>query len=286
MFPKLISFHGFTLPTYGVLVAIGFVAGLLVAMHLANREHLDKQQVYNLGIYLALAGMLGSKLFLLIQDHSYYWNNPREIFSFSTLQSGGVFYGGVLVGIAVAIWYARSSGMPFLKTADAFAPGIALGHAFGRLGCFSAGCCWGLPTSLPWGVTFTSEYSHEVIGVPIGVKLHPTQLYEAAAEAVIFVALYLFYKRKRFDGQILGWYLILYPTARFLVEFLRSHVDEALIFGRISDAQAISLGLIATGIWLLWLRPERTRQTVASVSSSHSHGPIAARRRPAKLPGH
>src|SRR5439155_10928066 len=120
----------------------------------------------------------------------------------------------------------------------------------GRLGCFSAGCCWGLPTALPWGVTFTSQYSNEVVGVPLGVPLHPTQLYEAAAELVIFIVLYTQYHKKQFDGQILGWYLVLYPTARFLVEFVRSHVGEAMLFGGfVSDAQAISLLLVGTGAW-------------------------------------
>jgi len=270
MFPKLITFHSFVLPTYGMLVAIGFVAGIAVSLRLARREGLDHEKIYNLGIYLALAGMIGSKLFLLIQDREYYWENPRQLFSLSVLQSGGIFYGGLLVAIAVAVWFARASHISFVKLGDVFAPGIALGHAFGRLGCFSAGCCWGRPTSLPWGVTFNDPYSHEVVGVPLGVKVHPTQLYEAFAEAVIFVFLYFRYRKKRFDGQILGWYLLLYPTARFLVEFLRSHDGdgEGMFWGNISNAQAISVVLVAAGVWLLWLSPYRRRQQTSATSPS------------------
>ena len=299
MFPKLFTIHSFALPTYGLLVATGFVTGLMVAMKLAQKEGLEKEKIYTLGIYLALAGMIGAKVFLLFQDRAYYWDNPGQIFSLSTLQSGGIFFGGLLTAIIVAVWYARSSHMPFLKMADAFAPGVALGHAFGRLGCFAAGCCWGKPTSLPWGVTFTDPYSHEIVGVPLGVKVHPTQLYEAAAEAVIFAFLYLRYRHKRFDGQILGWYLVLYPTARFLVEFLRTHSDEALLFGNtVSDAQVISLILAGVGAYLLWFSPSR-RQSLASASlgvlaaapaggsASGSHGHTSPRpRRAAKLSGH
>lgn len=259
MFPKLLTIHSFVLPTYGVLVAIGFISGIAVAVHLAQCEVLSKEAIYNLGIYLALAGMIGSKLFLLIQDRAYYWDNPRQIFSYSTLQSGGIFYGGLLVAIAVAVWFSHSSRIPFVKMGDVFSPGIALGHAFGRLGCFSAGCCWGKPTSLPWGVTFTEPYSHDLVGVPLGVKIHPTQIYEAISEVIIFLILFFGYRRKRFDGQILGWYLLLYPTVRFLVEFLREHDGEAFFWGTISDAQAISLALIGAGVWILWLGPYRRR---------------------------
>jgi phosphatidylglycerol---prolipoprotein diacylglyceryl transferase len=286
MFPKVLTIHSFVLPTYGVLVATGFITGLAVSIRLAQREGLSKELIYNLGIYLALAGMIGSKLFLLFQDRSYYWENPRQIFSLSTLQSGGVYYGGLLVSIAVAFWFARANGIQFVKLGDVFAPGIAIGHALGRLGCFSAGCCWGLPTSLPWGVTFTNPYSHDVVGVPLGVKIHPTQLYEAAAEAVIFVFLYLRYPKKRFDGQILGWYLMLYPTARFLVEFLRSHEGEALFWGGISDAQAVSLLLIGAAVWLLWLSPRRRRGQLDSASfATRSHEPSTGARPAAKLRG-
>ncbi|MBI3934980.1 MAG: prolipoprotein diacylglyceryl transferase [Acidobacteria bacterium] len=261
MFPKLITIGSFVLPTYGVLVVSGLVAGLYVASRLGEREGMKRDDVYNLGVYLALAGIIGSKLALIIQERDYYYLNPGQLFSMATLQSGGVFYGGLILAILVGLWNTRRHHLPFLKTADAFAPGVALGHAIGRLGCFSAGCCWGLPTSLPWGVTFTDPYSHDVVGVPLGIPLHPTQLYESAAEFGIFLFLFSQYRKKQFDGQMLGWYLVLYATARFLVEYLRSHAREAMLFGgAVSDAQAISLVLIGIGAWLLWLRPHRREQ--------------------------
>ena len=258
MFPKLISVGGFTISTYGVLVASGLIVGLYVATRLSEREGLNKDEIYNLGVYIALAGIIGSKGALVIQDWKEYWHDPRQLISTTLLQSGGIFYGGLILALIVAIWYAHRRQIPFLKTADAFAPGIAIGHALGRLGCFSAGCCWGLPTSLPWGVTFTNPYSNQTVGVPLDVPLHPTQLYEAAAEFIIFLFLYTQYRKKQFDGQMLGWYLVLYSTARFLVEFLRSHeVDAVLWQGGLSAAQGVSLVLIGAGAYLLWLRPHQ-----------------------------
>ncbi|MBI4464492.1 MAG: prolipoprotein diacylglyceryl transferase [Acidobacteria bacterium] len=285
MFPKLLSYGSWVLPTYGVLVATGFVAGVLLAARLAAREGLDKQKIYNLGIYVALAGMLGAKLFLVVQDWDYYRQQPGQIFSMSTLQSGGIFYGGLLTAIAVAFWYARRSQLPFWKTADAFAPGIALGFGIGRLGCFSAGCCWGEPTSLAWGVTFTDPYSHDVVGVPLGIPLHPTQLYESAAGLAIFAFLYHRYARKQFEGQILGWYLLLYPAARFGIEFLRSHPTEAFFWGTaISNAQAVSVALMVVGAWLLWLRPRR--HLLASPAVASNEPTVSRSKRAAKLSRH
>jgi phosphatidylglycerol:prolipoprotein diacylglycerol transferase len=136
---------------------------------------------------------------------------------------------------------------------------------------------------LPWGVSFTNPYAHEVVGVPLDVKLHPTQLYEAGAEFLIFALLYSRFRKRQFDGQIMGWYLLLYPAARFLVEFVRSHSPEALLFGGLlSDAQVVSLLLFGFGAWLLWLSPYRQRIRPSSVSAA---GPAAAsvRQRATKL---
>ena len=284
MFPQLFSYGSFALPTYGLLVASGFAIGLATALHLARREGLNKAAIYNLGIYVALAALLGAKLLLIVQDMDYYRQNTSALFSFSTIQSGGIFYGGLIGGIGMALWYGRRVRLPFLKTADAFAPGIALGHFFGRLGCFAAGCCWGEPTTLPWGITFTNPHSHQTVGVPLGVALHPTQLYEAAAELAIFVFLYRLYRQKRFHGQILGWYLLLYPAARFIIEFVRSHSEAAYFGGQMfSLAQWAGLLLVSLAVWLLWLGPY-SRQRLEPVSASHGHT-VAQSRRAAKFSG-
>ena len=284
MFPQLFSYGSFALPTYGLLVASGFAIGLATALHLARREGLNKAAIYNLGIYVALAALLGAKLLLIVQDMDYYRQNTSALFSFSTIQSGGIFYGGLIGGIGMALWYGRRVRLPFLKTADAFAPGIALGHFFGRLGCFAAGCCWGEPTALPWGITFTNPHSHQTVGVPLGVALHPTQLYEAAAELAIFAFLYRLYRQKRFHGQILGWYLLLYPAARFIIEFVRSHSEAAYFGGQMfSLAQWAGLLLVSLAVWLLWLGPY-SRQRLEPVSASHGHT-VAQSRRAAKFSG-
>lgn len=246
MYPKLFTIGSFSQHTYGVLVAAGFLAGLWLAVRLARREGLDGERVFNLAVYVALAAFVGAKLLLLVTDWGYYSLNPGQILSLSSFQAGGIFYGGLLFAVVFAVWYTRHVGLPFLKVADAFAPGIALGHALGRLGCFFAGCCWGKPTSLPWAVTFTDPYARQMFGVPLGIPLHPTQLYEALAEALIFVFLLWQRKSKSYDGQTFSLYLALYGAARLALEFLRDDPDRGFLFdGRISLSQFISLLLIA-----------------------------------------
>jgi phosphatidylglycerol:prolipoprotein diacylglycerol transferase len=170
-----------------------------------------------------------------------------------------VFHGGLIVALIVAFLYMRAKSLPALLTADVFAPGIALGHAIGRLGCFAAGCCWGERCDLPWSVTFTDPDAYELTGVPLDVALHPTQLYEAGAEAVIFAILMWRIRRAHVRGQIIGLYLILYSVARFAVEFVRYH-EQPLQSG-ISLTQWLALALLALGIWL-YFRGKRLTATV------------------------
>jgi phosphatidylglycerol---prolipoprotein diacylglyceryl transferase len=249
MFPKLFSAGSFFLPTYGLLVSIAFLVALWLTARLAKRAGLDPEAITNLGVYVALSGLAGAKLMMVIYDFDYYRSNPREIFSLSTLQAGGVFYGGLIAALVVAFFYMRSKHLPPLGTADLFAPGLALGHAIGRLGCFAAGCCWGRETHLPWAVTFTNPDAHALVGVPLGIPLHPTQIYEAIAEFVIFWVLYRQIRRPHREGQIIGLYLILYPAARFAIEFVRAH-EQANPFGLpLSASQWIAAALIVAGIW-------------------------------------
>jgi phosphatidylglycerol:prolipoprotein diacylglycerol transferase len=254
MFPKLVSIGKFFIPTYGTLVAIAFLIALWVTIRLARRAKLPTEPVTNLAIYCALAGLAGAKLFMILFDWKSYWDDPASLFSLNTLQAAGVYQGGFLVALIVAILYMRHNRLPVLDTCDVFAPGIALGQAIGRLGCFSAGCCWGVECHLPWAVTFTNIQGHDLTGVPLGVPMHPTQLYESFADALIFAFLYRVIGKPHPSGSILGWYLILYSGARFVIEFFRFH-EQGLHMG-LSYTQWISLASLAAGIGLL-LAPNR-----------------------------
>jgi len=256
MLPYLFTLFGFHLPTYGLLVALAFLTALALTARLARKNGLDSETVLNLGIYCAMAGIAGAKLMMILVDFGDYARNPGMLFSLSTLQAAGIFYGGLIVALIVAYFYMRRKHLPMLATADVLAPGLALGHAIGRLGCFAAGCCWGARTSLPWAVTFTRPEAHDLVGVPLGVPLHPTQLYEAIAEAIIFVILYFRIAKPHKPGAIIGLYLVLYAAVRFFDDFLRDPQQPNPFGGPFNNAQWISLGLIATVV-VIWLKSRR-----------------------------
>jgi phosphatidylglycerol:prolipoprotein diacylglycerol transferase len=228
------------------MVALGFLAGLWVSAKLARQSGLDSDKVVNLGVYTALAGLLGAKLLMFAF-------NPQDFFSLATLQAGGIFYGGLIGALLAGVWIVHRWKLPPGQTLDCLAPGLALGQAIGRLGCFAAGCCWGEACDRSWAVTFMDPRAHELVGVPIGTPVHPTQLYEAALGILIFLFLWRFVWQRpsRRPGIVLGWYLVLSATARFAVEFFRAHEQANPFGGPLSTAQWISIGLFALGGWLL-----------------------------------
>ncbi|MBI3472504.1 MAG: prolipoprotein diacylglyceryl transferase [Candidatus Solibacter usitatus] len=245
MLPYLFSIFGFRLPTYGLLVALALLLALALTGKLARRAGADPEKILNLGMYCAMAGIVGAKLMMILADWPEYAQDPSRIFSMATLQAAGIFYGGFLAALGVAFVYMRRFKLPVLATADLFAPGVALGHAIGRIGCFAAGCCWGVETHLPWAVTFRNPDAYELVGVPLGKPLHPTQIYESLAELAICGFLYWRSAKPHQPGALIGQYLALYSTVRFLVDFVRRH-DQANPFnGPFTTAQWISLGLIA-----------------------------------------
>ena len=219
MHPILFRVGNFPVNAYGVFLALAFLSAIFVTVKLAVRDGLPKEKIYDLCLWLLLSSLIGSKLLMLLTEPEYR-QNPLLLFSLDFLRSGGVFYGGLLGAIIAGYLLMRGGRLPWWKTADACAPGIALGNVLGRLGCFFAGCCWGKPTTLPWGVSFPQE-GHEVTGVPTGVHLHPTQLYESFAMLIVFAFLLWLHKRKKFSGQVILAYAILYATVRFLIEFVR-----------------------------------------------------------------
>lgn len=226
MYPELFRIGDFRMYTYGVLLALAFLAALLVAARLAARDGLPRERIYDLGLWMLLAALLGSKI-LMLWTEPVYRENPWQLLSLDFLRSGGVFYGGLIGAVVAGYLLVRYYKLNWWKTADAFAPGIALGQAIGRQGCFAAGCCWGKPTTLPWGVHFTQAGS-EITGVPTvdattgaPLYLHPTQLYESFATLALFFFLLWLHRRKRFSGQVILFYAVLYSITRFLIEFVR-----------------------------------------------------------------
>jgi phosphatidylglycerol---prolipoprotein diacylglyceryl transferase len=265
--PYLFHIGRYFQPTYGVMAALGLVVGLWVVFRLARQQALDPDKMWNLGALAILSGIVGAKLLMILVDLRHYMSHLDELFSVNTLlQSGGVFSGGLLLAIAVCWWYVHREGIPFLRAADVFAPGIAVGHALGRIGCFAAGCCYGRETHLPWAVTFTNPIANQLVGTPLNVPLHPTQLYEFVAEMANFAVLYWLVKRKRFEGQVIGLYMFLYGIERFLIEMVRGDEGRGNVFGgAMSGTQLIAIGLVICG-GVLWMMRSPLRQTVAQPS--------------------
>ena len=253
-----------TLHTYGLLLAIAFIAGLWVASREAKRQGLDAGRVTDMAIWVLIAGLIGAKVLLVLVDFHYYQRSPRELWSI--FQSGGVFYGGLIGGALVAWWYARRHGLAGWSTADALAPGVVLGQAIGRLGCFAAGCCWGKPTSLPWAVTFTDVYASRAVGTPMDTPLHPSQLYESGAAFLIFAFLLWLLPRKSFHGQVTLAYVALYSAVRFGLEFLRGDPERGSWFGgALSTSQVIAIVLLlGTAVLLPRLRRTQRLATAAA----------------------
>ena len=257
MWPKLFSIGDFFLPTYGVLVATGFFVALQVVVRQSKRSGIDPEKATNLAIYCAMAGLAGAKLLMFVFDFQLYLQHPEEIFTMATLQAAGVFQGGLILAAAFAFWFMSRNQMPPLVTADAFAPGVAIGHAIGRLGCFAAGCCWGTACDRPWAVSFHNPEAYKLVGVPLDRPLHPAQLYEVFAEALLFAFLMWRSKQPHRPGQILGLYLVFSSISRFVIEFYRAHQQALPFDGPLSLTQWIAFVTLLPGAWLL-LRPDRS----------------------------
>jgi len=252
MYPRLLELGPITLYSYGVLLAAAYLLGLKLAMSRARSAGLDSTRIMDLGIYIIVSALVGAKAMLLIVDFDFFSSNPWQLLNL--LRSGGVFYGGLILAVVTAFWYMSKHHLPLWKTSDMFAPGIALGHVIGRFGCLFAGCCYGLPTELPWSITFTDTFASSNVGTPLGIPLHPTQLYEAGAELIILLFLLTTEKRgQAFPGRTFWGYLLLYGISRFIIEFFRGD-DRGIVMEVFSTSQFVSVLLIPLStIMLIWL---------------------------------
>lgn len=264
MFPILLRLGPITIHTYGFMMATGVAFGLWFIYVQAKKQGLNASKIIDAAFYTIIISLLGAKFILFIGNISYYLKYPKELFSLA--RSGGVFQGGLTFGLVFALLYFRKHRIPTWKVADIIGTALALGHGFGRIGCFSAGCCFGRECSVPWGVTFQSEYAHNLTGIPVGTLLHPVQLYESALNFLNFFVLFLILKKKKFDGQVFSFYIINYSIIRYFVEFYRGdHPDKAFLIQNPSPYLSLSLpqlfsilGLIAGLVLFFILKKKKS----------------------------
>lgn len=253
MYPVLFRWGTFAIYTYGLFVAIGFLAGILVSKHEARRTGEDPEKITDLIFFILLGSILGARIFYVFTAPSAFVKDPLEFFR---LWNGGlVFYGGFIGALITGVIYLKRHKMPFWKSFDLLIPGLALGHFFGRIGCLFAGCCYGQQCHLPWAITFT----HPESLAPTGVPLHPTQLYSALSNLAIFGVLWYFKKFKTFHGQLFCLYVLIYAVARSVIESFRGDFRGGFFLEIFSVSQVIG-GIFAGIAVILWfVLKDRTR---------------------------
>lgn len=248
MFPRLLTTPYYTLHTFGVFLAAAYMTSLWWLVRSGRRKGMDPDELSSLGLWAIAGAFIGAKALMVVRTFPDYLANPSAFVSASFLTSAGDFYGGFIGGVLASVWFfSRHPSLSFWPLADLCAPAIALGQAIGRIGCLMAGDDYGSPTTRPWAVTFTDPDAALVGGAPLGVPLHPVQVYESMACLAIFGVLVWLARRKTFDGQILLAYSVLYAVARFLLEFVRGDVDRGFVFGGLlSTSQFIGLVIVVS----------------------------------------
>ena len=239
------------------MIALAFLAGLWTATLRARRENISAERIADVTLWVMAGSVIGAR-FVYVTT---YWkeefaNQPfREVFM---VQHGGlVYYGGFLGATLAGTIFILWKKMPFWKTADVFAPSIALGSVFGRVGCLLNGCCYGRLTDLPWAITFTNPQAHEFSGTPLNVPLHPTEIYDALLNFALYVFLAWLFRRKKFDGQVFATYLLCYAIMRSLVEHFRGDYSDLHYHLGLTPAQWIGVPIFITGLALATILSRR-----------------------------
>lgn len=245
MYPILAEFGFITVHTYGLLVASGFLIGIILAAQQAKREGLDPQVILDLCFFILVSAILGARFLFVAIEYEYYLEHPLKALMF--WQGGLVYYGGLIAAVATGWFFIHKHKLPTWQVADLIAPSLAIGQGVGRWGCLFAGCCYGAPTDLPWGITFTNENSL----APLNVALHPTQIYLSLNGLFIFSVLIWMRKRKVFHGQIFWMYGVLYSIGRFIIEFFRDDNRGAVFGGVLSTSQFIGVFVLMFSIFML-----------------------------------
>ncbi|MDI6738771.1 MAG: prolipoprotein diacylglyceryl transferase [Candidatus Edwardsbacteria bacterium] len=239
MLPDILRIGPLTLHSYGLMLAIAFMAGIMVIERLAGPRGFDKNKIIDCTLVIMAAAIVGSRVFYVLFHLSEYRSNW---WSALTVWEGGLtFYGGVLLAVPAGMIFMRRNKLPIWPLADLISPAFALGLGFGRLGCFLNGCCFGKPSDLPWAVRFPANSAAGALGCP----LQPTQLYESLFGFALFVLLLFLIRRKFFPGFLFCLFIALYAVWRFLLDFLRHYEPSQFAALGLTNNQWVSVFLLA-----------------------------------------
>ncbi len=255
MYPIIYKIGFLTIYTYGLFVAIGILTAILIGKYEAERTGMNPEEIMDLAFYIIISGILGARLFYVATNFNLFRSDLLEIFRI--WHGGLVYYGGFISSLIVAFIYAKIKKMPVWNTADIVALVIPAGHFFGRIGCFFAGCCYGKECDLPWAVIF----SHKDTLARQDILLHPTQLYAALANLIVFIFLFYFRKHKQYDGQVFWVYMLVYGIIRSIIEIFRGDERGATILDIFSISQTIGLSAAAVSFIVLILYALKTKKT-------------------------
>ncbi len=259
MHPIAFQLGPITIHSYGVMIALAFLAGLWTATLRARRENISAEKIADATLWLMVGAIIGAR-FVYVTT---YWREEFADRPFSEVfmvQHGGlVFYGGFIGAAVAGAIYIRWKKMPPWKTADVLAPSIALGSVFGRIGCLLNGCCYGRPTDAPWAITFTNPQARDLSGTPLDVPLHPTQIYDALLNLILYLFLAWLFRRKKFDGQIFATYLLCYAVTRSITEYFRGDYSNLHYHLGLTPAQWIGVPIFIAGLALAAILSRRTQ---------------------------
>lgn len=237
----LFSIGKFTIHTYGVMIAIGIILCVILGTYRAKKLEMKSEPVLDISILCVVTGFLGAKLLFVLISLKQFLEDPLSVLG----SSGFVVYGGIIVGVLAAMIYCRVKKLQFFQYFDLLAPSVSIAQAFGRLGCFFAGCCYGKETDLPIGVVFPENSF-----APAGINLIPTQLISSAGDFAIMAVLILFSRKSKHTGDVGALYLMLYGIGRFFIEFLRTNEQGGI--GYFTTAQLISIVFVIASLLLFW----------------------------------
>jgi phosphatidylglycerol:prolipoprotein diacylglycerol transferase len=247
--PILFYLGSFPIHSYGVMVALAFLAGLWTATLRARREKISSEIIGDVTLWIMVGGIAGARAVYVVT----YWNDEfaggkfSEIFA---IWNGGLVYYGGLIGATIAgMIYIRWKKLRLWKITDIFAPSIALGSVFGRIGCLLNGCCYGRFCAAPWAITFPEGHETHPAGMP-AIPVHPTEIYDALLNLGLYFFLAWLFRRKKFDGQIFATYLILYAVCRSIVEYFRGDYPADHVHSGLTSAQLVSIPIFIAGLAL------------------------------------